>query len=378
MRNTVWLLVFTFLLMFAIGFSVTISPLLAFKMGASWIDIGLMGAAWGLVFTSSAFLTGRISDRIGRKPILATSALTSALAAFLFLRASSVIELIAVRGLEGFAWACFWPPMEALATETSHAERTGRIMGLVTTAYSLAFAASSILAGLVTSLFGFAYAFMSYLGISTLAMPAILVFNVTKPQLSPHSVTSGSRSSKLFSGNLVLGYFLGFAYTFGFANVWTLFSVYSSGIGVQVAWIGVAFAVFWVGRIFGATIAGSISDIFGRKKTVLLVLAVGSVGFVAIGIAQGWWLLVVGALLAGFSVGGVFPVNVSIISDDVDPNRRGSVMGFYEMACAVGFMIASGAGGLVAQVISPRAPYAVSALVFLGASLILAALLRER
>jgi MFS family permease len=70
--------------MFAIGMGVPVSPLLASRMGATWVEIGLMGSAWGLVFTLSAFLTGRISDKIGRKPVLAISAGLSALAAFSF------------------------------------------------------------------------------------------------------------------------------------------------------------------------------------------------------------------------------------------------------------------------------------------------------
>jgi MFS family permease len=162
--------VLTFLLMFAIGLGVPISPLFASKMGASWVEIGLMGAAWGIVFTLSAFLTGHVSDRIGRKPVLAMSCALSALAALWFLRATSVTELIAIRGLEGLAWACFWPPMEALATETADTEQVGRGIGLVTTVYALGFAIGSFAAGVMTGFFGFTLAFSTYFAFAAVSI----------------------------------------------------------------------------------------------------------------------------------------------------------------------------------------------------------------
>ncbi len=369
---------FTFLLMFAIGLGVPISPLLASKMGANWVEIGSMGITWGSVFALSAFLTGRLSDRIGRKPVLALSAALSALAALLFLRAASVLDLIGIRGLEGLAWACFWPPMEALATETSGAERLGRGIGLVTTVYSLAFATGSFMGGYITSIVGFPVVFASYLGISSLAIPMALLIEAPRLAQAPKATLRATRVKRLFSRNSAMGYFLGAAYTFGFANVWVLLSVYAAGIGIAVFWIGFTFSIFWLGRILGAAGAAGASDRFGRKHTAILALGGGFVGFILIGLAREPLFLAAGALLAGLSIGAVFPVNVAIIADDIEPNIRGSAMGVYEMACATSFMVASAVGGITAETVNPRAPYAVSALVYASSAAALAVFLPRR
>ena len=368
----------TFLLMFAISTGVPISPLLAAKIGASWIEVGLMGSAWGVVFTFSAFLTGRISDRIGRRPVLATSSGLSALAALLFLRASSVPELIAIRGLEGLAWACFWPPIEALATETARSEQMGRGIGFVTTVYALGFAIGSFAGGLMTSLFGFALAFETYFAIASLSILTVWFIEAPRQVRHPEPLMQGRLLSRLFSRPLALGNFLGASYTFGLATVMALLSVYAAGIGIAVFWIGVALSIFWIGRIFGAAFAGSSSDRFGRKRVALLALIVGCVGFAMIGSAAGSLLLAVGSLLAGLSVGGIFPVNVAIIADAVEPESRGAAMGFYEMTCAIAFMIASAFGGFTAQAVNPRTPYLLSAVVFACCALALAVLLPHR
>ncbi len=377
MKRRVGQYAFTFLLMFAIGLGLPISPLLASRMGASWVDIGLMGSAWGVVFTFSAFLTGRISDRIGRRPALTISAALSALAALLFLRASSVPDLIAIRGLEGLAWACFWPPMEALATESAETEQVGRGIGLVTSIYALAFATGSSAGGFIAGFFGFAFAFAAYLGIAFLA--TLSVGLIERPrQVGTPKPLAGILESRLFSRTTLMGNVLAASYTFGLASIMTLLSVYAASFGIPVLWIGVAFSMFWAGRILGGAFAGGASDRFGRKGVALLSLIVGCTGFLAVGLAADLLFLVTGVLLAGLSVGAIFPVNVAIIADDTEPELRGSAMGFYEMTCGIAFMAASTLGGLVAEVVSPGSPFGLSAVVFVSCAIALSVLLPER
>jgi MFS family permease len=367
--------VLTFLLMFAIGLGVPVSPLLASRIGATWVEIGLMGAAWGIVFTLSAFLTGRVSDKIGRKPVLAMSSGLSALAALLFLRATSVTELIAIRGLEGLAWACFWPPMEALATETADTEQVGRGIGFVTTVYALGFAIGSFASGFMTDFFGFNLAFSTYFAFAAVSVLAVWLVDApkrTRPEgMPPHGVLW----QKLLSRDLVAGNGLGASYTFGLATVMALLSVYEASLRIQIFWIGTTLSIFWVGRILGAAFAGTASDRVGRRRVAVTALLIGCAGFITIGITSSLLLIVIGALLAGLSIGGVFPVNVAIIADAIEPEFRGAAMGFYEMICAIAFMAASAFGGVTAELIDPRTPYGLSAIVFVSCAIALGILL---
>ena len=354
----------TFLLMFAIGIGVPISPLLASKMGASWVEIGLMGSAWGLVFTFSALLTGRVSDRVGRRPVLGVSSALSALAAFLFLRATSVPELIVIRGLEGLAWACFWPPMEALATETADTEQIGKGIGLVTTVYALGFTIGSFAGGFMTSLFGFPVAFSTYLAFAALSILAVWFIEAPRHLRTQGALPIRRVLRRLASRGLIAANFLGASYTFGLASIMALLSVYALGFDIPVFWIGVAFSIFWIGRILGAAFAGSASDRFGRKQVAVAALIAGSAGFIMIGTAEGLLFIACGALLAGLSIGSIFPVNVAIIADGTERALRGTAMGFFEMICAMAFMAAAALGGTSAEFLNPRTPYMLSAVIF--------------
>jgi MFS family permease len=366
----------TFLLMFAIGIAAPISPLLASRIGATWVEIGLMGTAWGLVFMLWAVPVGRISDRVGRRPILLLSAGLSALAALLYLRATNVWELIAIRAVEGLAWGCFWPIMEALSTETAETGKVGRGIGAVTTIYAFGFLIGSFAGGAITDAIGFPAAFAVYLGIACISLlPAWFTDDSAVLRMDPARPSSGLRPRILKRGVLV-GISLGAAYTFGLASVMSLFSVYALGLGLAVLWVGVAVSAFWAGRILGAALAGAGSDRAGRKIVAQLAFAIGAIGFFIVALAIDLALVVVGALLAGVSVGAIFPVSVAMVADTIGDELRGTAMGLYEMACAVAFMIASAVGGALAQVVNPAMPYWLSAFVYTSCVILIVLLVR--
>jgi MFS family permease len=268
--------------------------------------------------------------------------------------------------------------MEALATETANTEQMGRGIGLVTTVYALGFAIGSFAGGFMTNFFGFPLTFSIYFAFAALSILAVWFIDAPKQTRYPETLRSGGLSLRLFSRGLVAGNVLGASYTFGLATIMALLSVYAKGFGISVFWIGVSFSIFWGGRTLGATFAGAASDRLGRRCVVMTALIIGCIGFVAIGSAQSLLLIVAGALLTGLSIGGIFPVNVAIIADDVEPELRGTAMGFFEMICAIAFMVASTFGGISAELVNSRTPYGLSAVVFASCVVALGVLLPHR
>jgi MFS family permease len=107
-----------------------------------------------------------------------------------------------------------------------------------------------------------------------------------------------------------------------------------------------------------------------------LAFAIGAIGFFIVALAIDLALVVVGALLAGVSVGAIFPVSVAMVADTIGDELRGTAMGLYEMACAVAFMIASAVGGALAQVVNPAMPYWLSAFVYTSCVILIVLLVR--
>src|SRR6267143_427127 len=85
-------------------------PLLAYEIGASALEIGLVGGTAFFVYSFIAFAIGRYLDKTkARKKFMVLSFLLLAASSLFYAFASTPLELIAFRVLEGAAWACFWP-----------------------------------------------------------------------------------------------------------------------------------------------------------------------------------------------------------------------------------------------------------------------------
>lgn len=364
------LCIFIFALMFAIGLATPIVPLYASSLGASWTEIGLLGTSWGVTLMLLGIITGRLSDRYGRKPLLVASGVLSVVAAFLYLVSSSVLEVILIRILEAAAWALFWPTVEALATEIVEPKVAGRAMGMATVSYGIAFATSSLAGGYITGATGYSGTFTVYLALAVIStLAAIFLLRGSRPQVLA-ALAQRARikpyQASLRSPTVLLAYFLGGAYTFGFGTVITLVSVFAKNLSVTVLLIGSLFGCFWLGRIVGSFVGGRFSDKYGRELVVVVAMGSSALGFMLVGLSTGTELLFGGIIILGFSIGAIFPAVVALISDNVHQSVRGYAMGTFEAACAVGFMLAATVGGLVSDLYSPRAPYVLAAVVSLA------------
>lgn len=368
------LCVFILVLMFAIGMATPIVPLYASSLGASWTEIGLLGTSWGFTLMLVGVIGGRLSDRYGRKPLLVASALVSVAAAALYLASTSVLHVILIRVLEAAAWALFWPTVEAFATEIVEPGASGQAIGIATATYGIAFASSSVVGGYVTSVFSYFGTFSAYLTLALAStLVAFLFLREPKRRNSTRVVIGSERiinSSSLKSKTLVLAYFLGGAYTFGFGIIITLFSVFAKTLGVVVFLIGILFSCFWVGRIIGSFVGGRLSDKFGRTRVAIAAMIASSLGFVLVGFSATIEPLFAGIVVLGLSIGVAFPVAVALISDNIGQSVRGFAMGIFETTCATGFMLAAIFGGILSDLYSPRAPYLVAAIVSLASATI--------
>lgn len=92
---------------------------------------------------------GRLSDRIGRKPLLVSGLLLMAPATALLGFTTTTTQLIGLRLLQGLAGAAIAAPAFAVAADLSSAGSEGRQMSVVTTGFGLGIALGPLLAGVL-------------------------------------------------------------------------------------------------------------------------------------------------------------------------------------------------------------------------------------
>lgn len=149
-RRRILAILFVTVLLDLLGFGMII-PLLPFyaqQYGASEVQIGLLFASYSAAQLVFAPLLGRLSDRVGRRPVILASLGTGIAAYLVFAAAPSFIVLLLARTASGAAASTFGIAQAYVADVTPPAERA-RGMGLLGAALGLGFVAGPALGGLL-------------------------------------------------------------------------------------------------------------------------------------------------------------------------------------------------------------------------------------
>lgn len=114
---------------------------------------------------------------------------------------------------------------------------------------------------------------------------------------------------------------------------------------------GLIIGIYMICWFFGAMIMGDLSDISGRKKSLLLCLLGACGGYLVSAIAvniSSIVLLVVGRVIAGFTAGSQPIAQAAIIDISTEENKARNI-GFILFAVSLGFVIGPLIGGLLSD-----------------------------
>ncbi len=143
---TLFLIVFVDLVGF--GLVIPLLPFYAVRFAASPQEVTALLAVYSLAQLVTAPLWGRLSDRIGRRPILLAS-LTASVLAYLWLGGATALwMLFAARAFSG-ACAGNIAAAQAYIADVTAPEERARGMGLIGAAFGLGFIIGPALGGLI-------------------------------------------------------------------------------------------------------------------------------------------------------------------------------------------------------------------------------------
>jgi DHA1 family tetracycline resistance protein-like MFS transporter len=358
------------------GVFLPIFPFLALELGATPTATTIAMGAYSLGQLISSPLWGRLSDRVGRKPVL-IAGLVGGVVSYLWLaRAGSVEELGAARlfgGLmAGNVGAAF-----AAAADLADDKTRARNMGLLGAAVGFGFVAGpglgALLIGDAPTRAEFArvcFAAAALAGVAGLA--ALLLFRETHPAGARLGKDSErQRGFALLAARPALARFIAvmFLMIVAQALMETTFGLWADA---ELQWgpreVGWTLAALGVGAVLlqGGG-AGAAARVLGERMTLLIGLALFAAGFGGLAVSHepATMSASLTALVAG--VGLATPALNALIAAQAAEGERGAVMGLSQSAAAFGRVAGPLGAGALFDALSPGAPFIAAALLILAA-----------
>ncbi len=389
-------LIFATVFIHLVGFGIVIPvlPLYAERFGASPLVIGLLVASYSAMQFLFAPLLGRLSDRVGRRPVLLISMVGTAAGFLLMGLAQGLPLLFAGRIIDGMTGGSI-STAQAYIADITPKERRARGMGLIGAAFGLGFIFGPAIGGFLSHIsIGAPFLFAAGLA----AVNAVLVFLFLPESLSSRAVSAPAageryrplrwyRALSTHKGKtlqLAMGTY--FFTTVGFSLMTATYPLFAERrFGCTPAQIGAIFAgVGVLGAVIQGGLMGWLERCFGEKRLAVAGTFLLSAAFFALpSSSTGVALLLATAVGSmGHSLSAT-PLNAAA-SKSVGPDSQGRALGLMQSAASVARIIGPVAGGWLlnydaahSAVPFGRTPYWAASGVT-GVALILALFLRAR
>ncbi|WP_425037945.1 MFS transporter [Primorskyibacter sp. S187A] len=124
-------------------------------------------------------------------------------------------------------------------------------------------------------------------------------------------------------------------------------------------WGGLMMSAYAAAMFLVGPVVGSLSDAYGRKPVLIAALVTLTIDYVIMALAQTYWVLLVGRILAGLA-GATYITASAYISDIAKPEERAASFGMIGAAFGIGFVLGPALGGL-ASGLHITAPFWIAA-----------------
>ena len=335
------LVVVSIVLVDLLGFTIVMPllPRFAREYGFSPGRIGLLMAAYPMCQLVAAPILGRLSDRFGRRPVLAISQAGTALSFVILGLSREYSVMLLARMLDGASGGNILVA-QAYIADVTKPEHRARSLGLIGAAFGVGFVLGPLLGGVMVELpiaheWQLRLPFLVAAGFSTLAwllvlfyLPESLPANSQARQaarvVSWRGVAATLSSPKV--GGLVA---VGALVVLGFAaleGTFSLFLLKRLDWGTSRAAYGFALLGLVSAVIQGGFIRRLVPK-YGEARLILAGIAALALGFAAMALAGGWPAMLGAIVLVGVGHGLANPTVQGLLSRVTPASDQGAVFG---------------------------------------------------
>lgn len=366
------LIIIQFLVMVGFGIVIPILPFFVKNLGGGALSVGLFMSAYSIMQFFFAPMWGRLSDRIGRRPVLLIGLCGYGLTFIAFGLVDKIYLLIAIRALSGMVSSATLPTTMAYLADVTEGSERSRGMGFLGAAAGMGMIFGPALGGWLGH-YSFSLPFFAAGGLALLLIPFTYMALPESHKERDAAGTTSSPARRRLSWDVVRDpllalYAFNFILNFTMAMFETTFALLAAAkVGFNSADMGTLFAVM---GIFGVIVQGGLIaplvKNFGDAKLVIVGSLICAAGMLAIILAadSGYHMLLVAAPVV-FIIGNslITPTSSSLVTKK-STQGQGASLGYFASFGSLGRILGPVTGGALYG-LSMGLPYFSGAALFL-------------
>lgn len=374
-RALVVLLTVIFLMIAGFGLVIPLLPFFAQAFDAPAWQVTLLFSAFSVGQFIGEPFWGKLSDRIGRRPVLIVTIAMVGLSYAALAFAPNIWVAFALRFLTGIFAGNISTLQGALADITPPEKRASR-MGIMGSAFSAGFMTGPAIGGFLAQpsrgALGFQLPLLVAAGFALASALAVILFvRESRPaNTAPQKRVRAAGLREGFADPIISRVILvSFIVVVGFAGIEATYGLWTEQrFGWGPRQIGFAFMVIGLlGAICQGWLSGRLARAYGEARTLTGGLAFMGLGLVTQGLSPTWHVAMLGFALVCLGQSICFPNISALISRAAPPDRQGEMLGLNMSGMALARIGGPVAAGQLFSLVAPGAPFAFSALLILPA-----------
>ena len=370
MSPLVIIFITVFIDLLGFGIIIPLLPFYAESFGATALTVGLLSTSFSLMQFAFSPIWGRLSDRIGRKPIILLGLMGSCVS-YLMLALSTSLPLVFVARIVGGVAGANIPTAQAYIADITTPENRAKGMGLLGAAFGLGFIFGPALGGVLSRISPSTPMWCA--SALCLANFAAAWFLLPESRTATDATIGLARIEALRRAvahpRIVLLLALYFIVTAAFSGFEATFALFSERrFGFTGATIGFLFA--FVGIVLAlvqGVLVGRVVKWMGEARLIpvaILVIAIG-LGLVPLSWTVSMLMLAIGVIAVGMGLNS--PSLSSMLSRLSDPNDQGGILGLASSLSSLGRVVGPVWGGFLFDHFGIAMPFLSGATIMLTA-----------
>ncbi|GEO67501.1 MFS transporter [Levilactobacillus spicheri] len=335
--------------------SLYVDDLGTFSKGELTMYSGVTYAVTFLVIALVSPIWGRLADRKGRKLMLLRSSAGMAVVIGLMGFVTNIWQLIGLRFLQGL-FAGYIPNASALVAAETPRNKSGNAIGILTTGYVSGNLIGPVLGGILAQVFSIRWTFVltGILLVIVFVLSGTMVHEHFTPVTREQQAQGGNWLRSFRNPKLIIILLIStMIIQMGNNSITPIISLYvrqlMHDVGPVTVVAGIIAALPGISTLIAAPKLGEYGDRHGTARVLVFGYVFAILMYFPQGIVTSVWVLGVFRFMIGISDGALFPVVQTMLTKASPQELTGTVFSWNQSFQALGSMLGSLLGGLVAN-----------------------------